>query len=143
MLTYACAAEEETADDRQDRLAKLSAFQVQICRHAMKCLFSPARSLPMTHSLLSPRSEENCLFDLYVILLFLEYTLAYKKTGSIHAEENERVVTQVLESEEARSGGFTLAPRSSVLPVWSRRGLPSEFGDDPGHLFCDPLELHT
>lgn len=54
-------------------------------------------------------------------------------TCSVHAAENEHVVHQALNSEEAALGHFVLAPRSQVLPSWHRRGLPSDMkSDDPG-----------
>ncbi|KAF8529826.1 williams-Beuren syndrome critical region protein 20 copy A [Gautieria morchelliformis] len=49
-------------------------------------------------------------------------------TCSIHAVENEQVVVTALNSEEARSGRFTLAPRTQVIPKWERRGLVKEMG---------------
>ena len=56
-------------------------------------------------------------------------------TCSIHATENERVVRNALNSEEARVGAFRLAPRSEVLPTWQRRGYPDEL-DSPGTPSC-------
>ena len=53
-------------------------------------------------------------------------------TCSIHATENEEVVCQVLESEEATSGGFVLAPRNLVLPTWHRRGLREKMSGTNG-----------
>ncbi|KAG5645555.1 hypothetical protein DXG03_005830 [Asterophora parasitica] len=47
-------------------------------------------------------------------------------TCSIHATENEHVVRETLNSEEARTGPFSLADRTEVLPQWHRRGLPDE-----------------
>lgn len=47
-------------------------------------------------------------------------------TCSIHAEEDERVVAAAL---KAGKGKWRLAPRSSVLPTWERRGLVEELGD--------------
>ncbi|OBZ72222.1 25S rRNA (cytosine-C(5))-methyltransferase rcm1 [Grifola frondosa] len=47
-------------------------------------------------------------------------------TCSIHATENEHVVRQALESEEALEGHFKLAPPKEVLPLWNRRGLQDE-----------------
>ena len=53
-------------------------------------------------------------------------------TCSIHAQDNEQVVGTVLKD----NSDFTLAARSSVLPTWKRRGLPSEFdGNDQGNKF--------
>ncbi|KDQ57244.1 hypothetical protein JAAARDRAFT_35863 [Jaapia argillacea MUCL 33604] len=56
-------------------------------------------------------------------------------TCSIHAVENEQVVSQALKSDEARAGKFGLASRSQVLPLWHRRGVPTEM-DDPTHAEC-------
>ena len=43
-------------------------------------------------------------------------------TCSIHAVENEKVVSAALRSEEAIKGGYKLAHRADVLPKWPRRG---------------------
>ncbi|KAI3403217.2 hypothetical protein KGF56_003987 [Candida oxycetoniae] len=48
-------------------------------------------------------------------------------TCSIHAEENERVVIDLLSDPEVREQGWTLARRQEVLPTWPRRGFESEF----------------
>lgn len=48
-------------------------------------------------------------------------------TCSIHAEENERVVVDLLLDEEIRAKGWKLAPRSVVIPAWERRGWAQEF----------------
>jgi putative methyltransferase len=53
-------------------------------------------------------------------------------TCSIHPEEDEQVVMKALASKEAKAKGWTLAPRSQVLPKWHRRGRPSEMGDKEG-----------
>jgi len=50
-------------------------------------------------------------------------------TCSVHPEENEQVVSAALRSTEATAGGFRLAPRSAVLPAWSRRGRPGILSD--------------
>ncbi|KAJ8072848.1 hypothetical protein PM082_016407 [Marasmius tenuissimus] len=50
-------------------------------------------------------------------------------TCSIHAVENEHVVSEALKSDEATAGNFKLAPANQVLPQWPRRGLPEEMGD--------------
>jgi putative methyltransferase len=52
-------------------------------------------------------------------------------TCSTHATENERVVRNALNSEEAQVGKFKLAPQNEVLPTWPRRGYPEEM-DSPG-----------
>ncbi|THV02847.1 S-adenosyl-L-methionine-dependent methyltransferase [Dendrothele bispora CBS 962.96] len=67
-------------------------------------------------------------------------------TCSIHAIEDEHVVGEILKSDEALAGGFTLAPAEQVLPQWSRRGLPNEM-DEPDHasslVRCSPDEDGT
>jgi hypothetical protein len=50
-------------------------------------------------------------------------------TCSIHATENEHVVRDALQSTEAQTGSFQLAPRSDVLPAWPRRGFENEAGE--------------
>lgn len=45
-------------------------------------------------------------------------------TCSIHSEENEAVVKEVLDDGEVARLGFRLAPRSQTLPLWARRGKP-------------------
>lgn len=44
-------------------------------------------------------------------------------TCSVHAAENEAVVRDSLNSDEAATGKFSLAPSDQVLPQWHRRGL--------------------
>lgn len=46
-------------------------------------------------------------------------------TCSVHEEENEAVVLKALDSDEARSGDWHLAPRADVLPTWPERGHPA------------------
>ncbi|CDH60592.1 s-adenosyl-l-methionine-dependentmethyltransferase [Lichtheimia corymbifera JMRC:FSU:9682] len=46
-------------------------------------------------------------------------------TCSIHPQENEHVVRTIL----ADNPDFELASRDSVLPTWTRRGVPKEFAD--------------
>ncbi|KAF8072034.1 S-adenosyl-L-methionine-dependent methyltransferase [Lyophyllum atratum] len=47
-------------------------------------------------------------------------------TCSVHATENEHVVRESLNSDEAKTGLFSLASPKEVLPQWHRRGLPDE-----------------
>ncbi|GLB40515.1 putative class I-like SAM-binding methyltransferase superfamily, RsmB NOP family protein [Lyophyllum shimeji] len=47
-------------------------------------------------------------------------------TCSVHAIENEHVVRESLNSDEAKAGLFSLASPNEVLPQWHRRGLPDE-----------------
>lgn len=51
-------------------------------------------------------------------------------TCSIHAVENEHVVFAALKSKEAIEGGFTLAPKTQVMPTWPRRGLEAAASND-------------
>jgi putative methyltransferase len=52
-------------------------------------------------------------------------------TCSIHAIENEAVVRDSLNSDEAATGRFSLAPSNQVLPQWHRRGL-ADVLESPG-----------
>lgn len=45
------------------------------------------------------------------------------------------MVVAALESEEARSGRFMLAPRTQVISTWKRRGMPEEMGSYSGLSF--------
>lgn len=48
-------------------------------------------------------------------------------TCSIHAEENERVVIDLLLDNNVKENGWRVASKDHVLPSWPRRGLVSEF----------------
>lgn len=73
----------------------------------------------------------NCL-NSFLTLVPSVQKIVYS-TCSVYAAENEHVVHQALNSEEAALGHFVLAPRSQVLPSWHRRGLPSDMkSDNPG-----------
>lgn len=48
-------------------------------------------------------------------------------TCSIHAEENERVVIDLLLDEDVKRAGWKVASRDSVIPSWPKRGLVEEF----------------
>ncbi|KIK47442.1 hypothetical protein CY34DRAFT_799403 [Suillus luteus UH-Slu-Lm8-n1] len=67
-------------------------------------------------------------------------------TCSIHATENEHVVSHALQSDEAKSSHFKLAPRNDVLPTWNRRGQAEEMkgtGDASSLVRCSPGEDGT
>lgn len=67
-------------------------------------------------------------------------------TCSIHATENEHVISHALQSDEARNNNFKLAPRNDVLPTWSRRGQAEEMkgtGDADSLIRCSPGEDGT
>ncbi|KAF8591088.1 S-adenosyl-L-methionine-dependent methyltransferase [Ramaria rubella] len=77
------------------------------------------------------RLEKLAAFQLTMIrhaMKFPHATRIVYSTCSIHAIENEQVVAQALDSEEAHARGFTLAPRAQILPAWKRRGLANEMG---------------
>ena len=63
-------------------------------------------------------------------------------TCSVHAIENEHVVRQALQTEEAAKAGFRLARREDVLPGWQRRGMPEEM-DDPGAFRSELVKRNT
>ncbi|KAI6165710.1 S-adenosyl-L-methionine-dependent methyltransferase [Pisolithus thermaeus] len=71
--------------------------------------------------------------------------IAYS-TCSIHAVENEQVVRQALDSEEATKSGFELVPRAQALPAWHRRGREEDM-DCKDHaeslIRCSPGEDAT
>ncbi|KAG1781528.1 S-adenosyl-L-methionine-dependent methyltransferase [Suillus placidus] len=67
-------------------------------------------------------------------------------TCSIHATENEHVISHALHSDEATSSHFKLAPRNDVLPTWNRRGQAEEMkgtSDADSLVRCSPGEDGT
>ncbi|KAE9408389.1 S-adenosyl-L-methionine-dependent methyltransferase [Gymnopus androsaceus JB14] len=64
-------------------------------------------------------------------------------TCSIHAIEDEHVVRAALESAEALSANFNLAPPSQVLPQWKGRGYANEMHDPTSVVRCLPGEDAT
>ena len=48
-------------------------------------------------------------------------------TCSIHDEENEGVVKQLIEDEDVKKQGWKVSKREDVLPDWPRRGHPEVF----------------
>ncbi|AMD20525.1 HDL219Cp [Eremothecium sinecaudum] len=48
-------------------------------------------------------------------------------TCSIHAEENERVVIDLLTDNKVNQYGWRVASMDKVIPTWPRRGFASEF----------------
>lgn len=71
------------------------------------------------------RAQALAEFQLSVVLHAMRFPnvkrISYS-TCSIHVEENEGVVSRVLESQ----GEFGLAPADQVVPTWNRRGLLPE-----------------
>ncbi|KII89756.1 hypothetical protein PLICRDRAFT_39919 [Plicaturopsis crispa FD-325 SS-3] len=90
------------------------------------------------------RLNKLAAFQLMMVKHAMKFPAVIKivySTCSIHATENEQVVRQALESEEARAAHFVLAPRSDVLPAWKRRGLTEEMsnaGDASSLVRCSP-----
>ncbi|KAI6122173.1 S-adenosyl-L-methionine-dependent methyltransferase [Pisolithus croceorrhizus] len=108
-LDHLLEADDDNVEGLENRLNKLASFQLRMIKHAMKCKAHSFIPLPMA-------------------ILCTQYTLvpavqkiAYS-TCSIHVVENEQVVRQALNSEEATQNGFELVPRAQALPAWHRRG---------------------
>lgn len=57
-------------------------------------------------------------------------------TCSIHAQEDEKVVVDLLLNQDIQDAGWRLAKRSEIIPKWERRGLVEEFKS-----FENPEEL--
>lgn len=69
-------------------------------------------------------------FQFQIVKHALSFPKAKKvvySTCSIHAEENERVVIDLLLDKKVKKAGWKVAPRSKVIPDWPRRGLVGEF----------------
>ena len=62
-------------------------------------------------------------------------------TCSIHATENELVVRDALNSDEAKAGHFKLAPSNDVLPRWHRRGLQDKMDSSGNALSLFPISF--
>ena len=69
---------------------------------------------------------------MYVCPAVLNAKRIVYSTCSIHKEEDEEVVMKALESPEAVEYGWTIAPRSQVLPKWERRGRVEATNGDAG-----------
>jgi len=95
------------------------------------------------------RLNKLAAFQLMIVKHAMQFPGVQKivySTCSIHATENEHVVRDALNSDEARVKGFSLAPLNEVLPKWHRRGLPNEL-DSPSQaaslVRCSPNEDAT
>ncbi|KAI5950877.1 hypothetical protein KGF54_003951 [Candida jiufengensis] len=78
----------------------------------------------------SDRLEKLASFQFTIMKHALSFPGARKvvySTCSVHAEENERVVVDLLSDETVKNQGWTLADREVVLSTWERRGIEDEF----------------
>ncbi|CAG8472481.1 2174_t:CDS:10 [Paraglomus occultum] len=91
--------EQKTCHPKDARLQHLSEFQTQLILHAFKCTY-----------LSRVPSVKKVTYS----------------TCSIHAEENERVVKEILQTTD----DFVLADRDKVIPSWERRGDNNELAED-------------
>ncbi|KAL5504035.1 hypothetical protein ACEPAH_8108 [Sanghuangporus vaninii] len=96
------------------------------------------------------RLQKLAAFQLSMIKHAMKFPAVEKivySTCSVHAAENEDVVSQALASDEAKNGNFFLADRGEVLPTWPRRGLPERmrvFNIQAESLIrCIPGDDHT
>jgi putative methyltransferase len=64
-------------------------------------------------------------------LSFPNATRVVYSTCSIHAQENERVVIDLINDPQVKRSGWRVANRSRVIPMWPRRGLVEEFEGYP------------
>jgi 25S rRNA (cytosine2278-C5)-methyltransferase len=79
------------------------------------------------------RLEKLAAFQLKMVQHSMKFPSVEKivySTCSIHATENEHVGFAALRSKEAIKGGFTLAPRTEMIPTWPRRGLEEAASND-------------
>ncbi|KAJ7650677.1 S-adenosyl-L-methionine-dependent methyltransferase [Roridomyces roridus] len=105
-----------------------------------------------TEDELDPGAQDDRLAKLASFqLMMIKHAMKFPKvsrivysTCSIHATENEGVVSAALSSDEAKAGSFGLAPRESVLPKWERRGMPEHIAEGASSLIrCSPGEDAT
>ncbi|KAG2058485.1 williams-Beuren syndrome critical region protein 20 copy A [Suillus hirtellus] len=95
------------------------------------------------------RLNKLAAFQLMMIKHAMKFPYVQKivySTCSIHATENEHVISHALQSDEAKRSHFKLAPRNDVLPTWNRRGQPEEMqgtGDADSLVRCCPGEDGT
>lgn len=85
------------------------------------------------------RLNKLAAFQFKIVKHAMQFPKARKvvySTCSIHAEENEKVVIDLLTDPEIKKQGWTLAPREIVIPNWERRGWEEEFTS----LSADPEE---
>ncbi|EDO16733.1 hypothetical protein Kpol_1003p38 [Vanderwaltozyma polyspora DSM 70294] len=79
---------------------------------------------------LKTRLSKLASFQFQVVKHAMSFPKAKKivySTCSIHAEENEGVVIDLLLDKKVQEWGWKVAPRSEVIPTWPRRGFQAEF----------------
>ncbi|CCE62492.1 hypothetical protein TPHA_0C03400 [Tetrapisispora phaffii CBS 4417] len=79
---------------------------------------------------LKTRLSKLASFQFQVVKHAMTFPKARKlvySTCSIHAEENERVVIDLLLDETIKKAGWRVANREKVIPTWPRRGWVDEF----------------
>ena len=80
------------------------------------------------------RLQKLSSFQFSIVKHALSFPSAKKvvySTCSIHAQENERVVVDLLNDSNVKRAGWRVANRSRVIPMWHRRGLVEEFEGFP------------
>ncbi|KAG7662812.1 uncharacterized protein J8A68_003666 [[Candida] subhashii] len=81
------------------------------------------------------RLNKLAAFQFKIVKHAMQFPKARKvvySTCSIHAEENEKVVIDLLNDAEIKKQGWCLAPREIVIPEWERRGWEQEFSSISG-----------
>ncbi|SCV00897.1 LAME_0G12706g1_1 [Lachancea meyersii CBS 8951] len=79
---------------------------------------------------LRTRLQKLSSFQFEIVRYALSFPSAKKlvySTCSIHAEENERIVIDLLLDSKVKEAGWRVRKRAGVIPAWPRRGLYSEF----------------
>ncbi|SCU89768.1 LAFA_0E20736g1_1 [Lachancea sp. 'fantastica'] len=76
------------------------------------------------------RLQKLSSFQFEIVRYALSFPSAKKlvySTCSVHAEENERIVIDLLLDPKVKEAGWRVRKRAGVIPTWPRRGLYSEF----------------
>ncbi|SCU90875.1 LAMI_0E03928g1_1 [Lachancea mirantina] len=81
---------------------------------------------------LKTRLSKLSSFQFEIVKYAMSFPSAKKlvySTCSIHPEENERIVIDLLLDAKVQEWGWKVRQRSGVMPDWPRRGLVEEFDD--------------
>ncbi|CEP61350.1 rRNA (cytosine-C5-)-methyltransferase RCM1 LALA0_S03e00892g [Lachancea lanzarotensis] len=79
---------------------------------------------------LKVRLQKLSSFQFEIVRYALSFPSAKKlvySTCSVHAEENERIVIDLLLDSKVKEAGWRVRKRAGVIPTWPRRGLYTEF----------------